>query len=216
MSVLEATLSKLSRYDEGSLIGSILSFTVKYYLLLEGSFFLLSHLSYCRTCRARARTWARATLTSHGTVWTRSEVKWMMNFGFWTSLNNGECEVVCCLGRRCSAGCCFCRYTGQINMLCQWLSERLDHSLHLYQCTCLAHIVKKIYSDFELQGVMEDKLNSKAYQTVSQRMATEEATCALTMGQSETEWVYEICSTARAPCSLLTATPVSTGATAKD
>lgn len=32
---------------------------------------------------------------------------------------------------------------------------------------------------------MEDKLNSKAYQTVSQRMATEEATCALTMSQSE-------------------------------
>lgn len=29
MSVLEATLSKLSRYDEGSLIGSILSFTVR-------------------------------------------------------------------------------------------------------------------------------------------------------------------------------------------
>lgn len=28
MSVLEASLSKLSRYDEGSLIGSILSFTV--------------------------------------------------------------------------------------------------------------------------------------------------------------------------------------------
>lgn len=28
MSVLEATMSKLSRYDEGSLIGSILSFTV--------------------------------------------------------------------------------------------------------------------------------------------------------------------------------------------
>lgn len=29
VSVLEATLSKLSRYDEGSLIGSILSFTVR-------------------------------------------------------------------------------------------------------------------------------------------------------------------------------------------
>lgn len=98
-------------------------------------------------------------------------------------------------------------YTAQINMLCNWLSERLGHSLHFYQCTCLAHIVKveytcddmrwkhmdtnnvgyisfrlqKIYSDFELQGVMEDKLNSKAYQTVSQRMQTEEATCSLTM-----------------------------------
>lgn len=41
--------------------------------------------------------------------------------------------------------------------------------------------LQKIYSDFELQGVMEDKLNSKAYQTVSSRMQTEEATCALTM-----------------------------------
>jgi len=28
---------------------------------------------------------------------------------------------------------------------------------------------------------LEDKLNSKAYQAVAQRMATEEATCALTM-----------------------------------
>lgn len=33
-------------------------------------------------------------------------------------------------------------YTSQINMLCNWLSERLGHSLHFYQCTCLAHIVK--------------------------------------------------------------------------
>lgn len=34
MSVLEASLSKLSRYDEGSLIGSILSFTVRLNYLL--------------------------------------------------------------------------------------------------------------------------------------------------------------------------------------
>lgn len=33
MSVLEVTLSKLSRYDEGSLIGSILSFTVSILVL---------------------------------------------------------------------------------------------------------------------------------------------------------------------------------------
>lgn len=32
---------------------------------------------------------------------------------------------------------------------------------------------------------MEDKLNSKAYQTIAQRMQTEEATCALTMGQAD-------------------------------
>lgn len=33
-------------------------------------------------------------------------------------------------------------YTSQITILCNWLTERLDHSLHFYQCTCLAHIVK--------------------------------------------------------------------------
>lgn len=78
-------------------------------------------------------------------------------------------------------------YTAQIQMLCNWLSERLDHSLHLYQCTCLAHIVKKIYSDFELQGVMEEKLNTKTYQTIDKRMKTEEATCALTMSAQNEE-----------------------------
>lgn len=39
MSVLEGTLSKLSRYDEGSLIGSILSFTVHIQII----FFLYIH-----------------------------------------------------------------------------------------------------------------------------------------------------------------------------
>lgn len=78
-------------------------------------------------------------------------------------------------------------YTAQIQMLCNWLSERLDHSLHLYQCTCLAHIVKKIYSNFELQGVMEEKLNTKTYQTIDKRMKTEEATCALTMSAQNEE-----------------------------
>jgi len=34
---------------------------------------------------------------------------------------------------------------------------------------------------------MEDKLNSKAYQTVAQRMQAEEATCALTMPSEDGE-----------------------------
>lgn len=46
-------------------------------------------------------------------------------------------------------------------------------------------MLQKIYTDFELQGVTDDKLHSKAYQTVSQRMETEEATCILTEGQEE-------------------------------
>lgn len=33
-------------------------------------------------------------------------------------------------------------YTAQITMMCNWLTERLDHALHFYQCTCLSHILK--------------------------------------------------------------------------
>ncbi|XP_030755946.1 calcium-dependent secretion activator isoform X4 [Sitophilus oryzae] len=144
MSVLEATLSKLSRYDEGSLIGSILSFTN---VSGSGKDVGQSYVNFLRNCMEQIR----------GKV---TDELWILNFfEQW--------------------------YTGEMNMICNWLSERLDHTLHPYQCTCLAHIVKKIYSDFELHGVMEDKLNSKAYQTIAQRMQTEEATCALTLGQTD-------------------------------
>lgn len=37
-------------------------------------------------------------------------------------------------------------YAQQMNVICNWLSERLGHSLHFYQCTCLAHIVKVSFS----------------------------------------------------------------------
>ncbi|XP_001604604.4 calcium-dependent secretion activator isoform X2 [Nasonia vitripennis] len=150
VSILEATLSKLSRYDEGSLIGSLLSFAK-----VSGS--------------GKEMGQAYVSFTRNSTEQIRSKVideLWILNFfEQW--------------------------YTAQIQLLCNWLTERMDHSLHLYQCTCLAHIVKKVYSDFELQGVMEDKLNSKTYQTVSQRMQTEEATCALTMSSHNEEGLSE-------------------------
>ncbi|KAK9758792.1 MUN domain [Popillia japonica] len=150
MSVLEASLSKISRYDEGSLIGSILSFTNVHG---SGKDLGQGYVNFTRNCMDQIR----------GKV---TDELWILNFfEQW--------------------------YTAQINMLCNWLSERLDHTLHPYQCTCLAHIVKKVYSDFELQGVMEDKLNSKAYQTISQRMQTEEATCSLTLGQAESGEVLD-------------------------
>ncbi|VVD05998.1 unnamed protein product, partial [Leptidea sinapis] len=37
---------------------------------------------------------------------------------------------------------------------------------------------KKMYSDFELQGVIDENLNTKKYQEVAARMHTEEATCS--------------------------------------
>lgn len=38
-------------------------------------------------------------------------------------------------------------YAQQINMLCNWLSERMDHGLHYYQCAALSHIVKVSLTD---------------------------------------------------------------------
>ncbi|XP_064537610.1 calcium-dependent secretion activator isoform X4 [Drosophila montana] len=140
MSVLESTLSKLARYDEGSLIGSILSFTN---VSSSGKDLGQGYVNFFRNNMDQIR----------GKI---ADDLWTLNFfEQW--------------------------YSQQINMLSSWLSERMDHALHYAQVTSISHIIKKIYSDFELQGVLEDKLNSKAYQTVIQRMNAEEATCALTM-----------------------------------
>ncbi|XP_044764799.1 calcium-dependent secretion activator isoform X4 [Coccinella septempunctata] len=149
LTVLEGTLNKLSRYDEGSFLGHIIAFTNMHG---SGKDVGQGYVNFTLNCMDQIR----------GKV---TDELWILTFfEQW--------------------------YTGQITMLCNWLSERLDHTLHPFQCACLAHIVRKLYSDFELQGVMEDKLNSKAYQTVSQRMQTEEATCALTMNQVDGGDVY--------------------------
>ncbi|XP_069174095.1 calcium-dependent secretion activator isoform X10 [Procambarus clarkii] len=144
LSVLESVISKLSRYDEGSFIGSILSFTYHQNVSGSGKELGKAYINFARNSMDQIRQKVNDEL-------------WILNlFEQW--------------------------YAAQVTMLCSWLSERLDHNLHPYQCTCLAHIVKKIYTDFELQGIMEEKLNTKTYQTISQRMTTEEAACALIEG----------------------------------
>ncbi|KAK2147526.1 hypothetical protein LSH36_548g01000 [Paralvinella palmiformis] len=75
-------------------------------------------------------------------------------------------------------------YTNQMKVICDWLTDRLDQSLHPYQLTCLQNMVKKCFSDFELQGVPETVLDSKTYQTICSRLQVEEATQAVTGGSS--------------------------------
>ncbi|XP_070558165.1 calcium-dependent secretion activator 1-like isoform X4 [Ptychodera flava] len=70
-------------------------------------------------------------------------------------------------------------YTQNMNLLCDWLSDRLDLQLHIHQLNTILKIFKKMYTDFELHGVM-DKLNSKTYQTVKNRLQVEEATASVT------------------------------------
>jgi len=81
-------------------------------------------------------------------------------------------------------------------MVNEWLTERLQQSLSPYQLTCLSFMVKvvkleemlnpirihsfqKIYSDFELLGIDEEQLNSKAHQSIQRRLQLEETNSAL-------------------------------------
>ncbi|XP_021351970.1 calcium-dependent secretion activator 1-like isoform X5 [Mizuhopecten yessoensis] len=75
-------------------------------------------------------------------------------------------------------------YTGQMKMICDWLTDRLDLSLHVYQLTCVMTINRKCFSDFELQCVPESTLNTKIYQTVCSRLQVEEATQSVTQPEN--------------------------------
>ncbi|CAG0888772.1 unnamed protein product [Darwinula stevensoni] len=164
VSILENTLAKLGRYDGGSLIGSILSFTYRQNVSGSGRELGQAYINFARTTVDQIRTKITDEL-------------WILNFfeecSFW---------VFWCIFTKFIVSFYQQWYTGQVELLSAWLSERLGTALHPYQCTCLAHIVKKLYSDFELQGLMEDKLNSQTYQAIAQRMHTEEAACALMEG----------------------------------
>ncbi|XP_065938780.1 calcium-dependent secretion activator 1-like [Magallana gigas] len=78
-------------------------------------------------------------------------------------------------------------YTGQMKMICDWLSDRLDLSLHPYQLTCVMTINRKCFSDFELQGVPENALNAKTYQTICSRLQVEEATQSVTQSENSSK-----------------------------
>lgn len=123
VSVLEATLGKLGRYDEGSLIGSFLSFTVRKRLKIQENFLTWTLQNFQNVSGSGKELGSGYVNFARNNIdLIRSKINddlWILNFfEQW--------------------------YTKQITILCTWLSERLDHGLHVFQCTCLAHIVKVI------------------------------------------------------------------------
>ncbi|XP_015784018.1 calcium-dependent secretion activator 1 isoform X3 [Tetranychus urticae] len=139
--ILEATLSKLSRYDEGTFFAPILTITYKQGVSSSGKEIGKSYVNFVRNNLEQLRQKIADEL-------------WVLHvLEQW--------------------------YTNQINMICSWLSERIDHGLHSVQLSALSNIVKKMYSDFELQGFEEDKVNSKNYQTVIARIQMEEAAASV-------------------------------------
>jgi len=105
VSVLDKSLSKLGAYDEGSMMGSFLSFANK-----------------------------KINVTGTGTDLGKSYVSCVrVNMDIITKRISDDLWVLNAMEKW---------YIEQVEMLSRWLTDRLDKSLHPFQCTCLAHIVK--------------------------------------------------------------------------
>ncbi|KAH8853555.1 Calcium-dependent secretion activator 1 [Schistosoma japonicum] len=70
-------------------------------------------------------------------------------------------------------------YMTQTRVINDWLIERKGNALSSYQFTCLSTIIKKMYADFELQGISPDALDTMAYKTIMQRLQMEETAQAV-------------------------------------
>ncbi|CAN0000579.1 unnamed protein product [Lampetra planeri] len=144
--VLEGILAKLSRYDEGTLFSSFLSFTVKAaskYVDVPkpGADLADSYITFVRANQDILRE--RVT----------EEMYIERLFDQW--------------------------YTSCMTTVSSWLTDRLDIQLHVMQLKTLIRVVKKMYRDFRLQGVLDSTLHGKAYETVRKRLTVEEATASV-------------------------------------
>ncbi|XP_058844560.1 calcium-dependent secretion activator 1 isoform X16 [Acipenser ruthenus] len=163
--ILEGVLAKLSRYDEGTLFSSFLSFTVK------------AASKYVEVPKPGMDVAdAYVTFVRHSQDILRDKV-------------NEEIYIERLFDKRMDDVSSFMYlrifeqwYTSSMNLICTWLTDRMDLQLHLYQLKILIRIVKKKYRDFRLQGVLDSTLNSKMYDTVRNRLTLEEATSSVSEG----------------------------------
>ncbi|XP_073425889.1 calcium-dependent secretion activator 1 isoform X5 [Dendrobates tinctorius] len=149
VTILEGVLSKLSRYDEGTLFSSFLSFTVKA---------ASKYVDVPKPGMDLAD--AYVTFVRHSQDVLRDKV-------------NEEIYIERLFDQW---------YTSSMNIVCTWLTDRMDLQLHIYQLKTLIRIVKKTYRDFRLQGVLDSTLNSKTYDTIRNRLTVEEATASVSEG----------------------------------
>ncbi|CAB3409327.1 unnamed protein product [Caenorhabditis bovis] len=163
LGVLESVLSKLARYDEGNPIGAFLNIAPKPTSIFNKLKTMTGDTS------AQAQPAARQPLTaqqSSGQI-GNSYVTFMR--GCTELLRQVVIDEIW-------VNCLFEHwYDNQMKLINEWLTERLQQSLSPTQFISLSNIVKKVFSDFELQGIDEERLNSKAYQAISRRLQLEES-----------------------------------------
>uniref|UniRef100_UPI00398EDF6B calcium-dependent secretion activator 1 isoform X2 n=1 Tax=Pristiophorus japonicus TaxID=55135 RepID=UPI00398EDF6B len=149
VTILEGVLSKLSRYDEGTLFSSFLSFTVKA---------ASKYVDVPKPGMDLADAYVTFVRQSQDILRDKVNEEMYIErlFDQW--------------------------YTSSMNVVCTWLTDRMDLQLHIYQLKILIRLVKKAYRDFRLQGVLDSTLNSKTYETVRNRLTVEEATASVSEG----------------------------------
>ncbi|XP_043564188.1 calcium-dependent secretion activator 1 isoform X27 [Chiloscyllium plagiosum] len=149
VTILEGVLSKLSRYDEGTLFSSFLSFTVKA---------ASKYVDVPKPGMDLADAYVTFVRQSQDILRDKVNEEMYIErlFDQW--------------------------YTSSMNVICSWLTDRMDLQLHIYQLKILIRLVKKAYRDFRLQGVLDSTLNSKTYETIRNRLTVEEATASVSEG----------------------------------
>ncbi|KAI4879219.1 hypothetical protein NFI96_024951 [Prochilodus magdalenae] len=156
--ILESVLAKLSRYDEGTLFSSFLSFTK------PGMDVADAYVTFVRHSQDVLRDKVNEEMY----------IERLFDSGYVCLCLSVLLEITAFVLQQ--------WYTSTMNLLGTWLTDRMDLQLHLYQLKILIRIVKKKYRDFRLQGVLDSTLNSKMYETVKNRLMLEEATASVRDG----------------------------------
>ncbi|XP_041417734.1 calcium-dependent secretion activator 1-like isoform X6 [Xenopus laevis] len=154
VTILEGVLSKLSRYDEGTLFSSFLSFTKPGMDVADAYVTFVRHSQDVLRDKVNEEIYIERLFDKR--LDGNSSVMYLRIFEQW--------------------------YTSTVNVICTWLTDRMDLQLHIYQLKTLIRIVKKTYRDFRLQGVLDSTLNTKTYDTIRNRLTVEEATASVSEG----------------------------------
>ncbi|XP_003375187.1 calcium-dependent secretion activator 1 [Trichinella spiralis] len=180
LAVLESTLVKMARYDEGNPIGTILSIAVKS-MVTEAPMLVQSQSppKQVQGTNSIERPVTKAPSASH---LGHSYIEFMrISLEQLRQLVTDELFVTHLFE---------VWYSGQLQLINNWLTERHDRSLSAYQLTCLSYLMKKIYSDYELQGIDEEKLNLKSYASICKRLHLEETNASLSESSGRSRFSF--------------------------
>uniref|UniRef100_A0A7E4VUH8 Calcium-dependent secretion activator n=1 Tax=Panagrellus redivivus TaxID=6233 RepID=A0A7E4VUH8_PANRE len=179
LSILDYTLSRLARYDEGNPIGALLSMAPKPNSIFNKMKNLVGDQTIVQNLTGAGPNSANASPANNAKNAAQSQNSGHLGNSY-VNFMSGSAEVLNQVSDVVWVNSLFQHwYIGQMRMINEWLTERLQQSLSPYQLTCLSFIVKKVHMDFALQGIDEEAMACKEYDSITRRLQLEETNCAL-------------------------------------